>query len=127
MELERFEELVRRGLDLIPDQIAERISNIDIQVEEMPTQQQLSATGVPPGHTLLGLYVGVPLTHRTSGYNMAMPDRIFIFQRPLEAISRDEDDLVERVRDTVIHEVAHHFGISDERLDEIEAERHKKG
>ena len=127
MELEHFEELVRRGLDLIPEQIAERISNIDIQVEEMPTQQQLSATGVPQGHTLLGLYVGVPLTHRTSGYNMAMPDRIFIFQRPLEAISRDEDDLVERVRDTVIHEVAHHFGISDERLDEIEAERHKKG
>ena len=127
MELEHFEELVRRGLDLIPDQIAERISNIDIQVEDMPTQQQLSATGVPSGHTLLGLYVGVPLTHRTSGYNMAMPDRIFIFQRPLEAISRDEDDLVERVRDTVIHEVAHHFGISDERLDEIEAERHKKG
>ncbi len=125
MELEHFEELVRRGLDLIPNEIARHISNVDIEVQDAPTEQQLASTGVPRGHTLLGLYVGIPLTRRTSGYNMAMPDRIIIFQRPLEARSRDENDLVERVRDTVIHEVAHHFGISDERLDEIEAERRK--
>lgn len=123
MELEHFEELVRRGLELIPDEIAARMSNVDVVVEDMPTAQQLSALGVPDGHTLLGLYTGVPLTHRTSGYNMAMPDRITIFRRPLERISRSDSDLVERVRDTVIHEVAHHFGISDERLDQIEAER----
>ncbi len=126
MELERFEELVRMGLGLIPDEIAKQMSNVDIEVQDMPSQEQLASTGVPSGHTLLGLYVGIPLTRRTSGYNMAMPDRIIIFQRPLEARSRDDDDLVERVRDTVIHEVAHHFGISDERLDEIEAERHKE-
>ena len=126
MELERFEELVRRGLDLIPDEIRARMNNVDIEVQEMPGAQQLSAAGVPHGHTLLGLYVGIPLTRRTSGYNMVMPDRIIIFQRPLERISRNEDALVDRVRDTVIHEVAHHFGISDERLDEIEAERHKE-
>ena len=127
MELERFEELVRMGLDLIPDEIAKQMSNVDIEVQDMPSEQQLASAGVPRGHTLLGLYVGIPLTRRTSGYNMAMPDRIIIFQRPLEARSRDDKDLVERVRDTVIHEVAHHFGISDERLDEIEAERHKEG
>ena len=127
MELERFEELVRMGLDLIPDEIAKQMSNVDIEVQDIPSQQQLASAGVPKGHTLLGLYVGIPLTRRTSGYNMAMPDRIIIFQRPLEARSRDDDDLVERVRDTVIHEVAHHFGISDERLDEIEAERRKEG
>jgi len=126
MELERFEELVRRGLDLIPGEIAERMNNVDIEVQDMPSPQQLAAAGVPSGHTLLGLYVGIPLTRRSSGYNMAMPDRIIIFQRPLERISRNEDALVDRVRDTVIHEVAHHFGISDERLDEIEAERHKE-
>ncbi len=126
MELERFEELVRRGLDLIPDEIHARMDNVDIEVQDMPSPQQLAAAGVPRGHTLLGLYVGIPLTRRTSGYNMAMPDRIIIFQRPLERISRNEDALVDRVRDTVIHEVAHHFGISDERLDEIEAERHKE-
>ena len=126
MELERFEELVRRGLDLIPDEIHARMDNVDIEVQDMPSAQQLAAAGVPHGHTLLGLYVGIPLTRRTSGYNMAMPDRIIIFQRPLERISRNEEALVDRVRDTVIHEVAHHFGISDERLDEIEAERHKE-
>ncbi|MCI0855712.1 MAG: metallopeptidase family protein [Chloroflexi bacterium] len=126
MELERFEELVRRGLDLIPDEIHARMSNVDIEVQDLPSAQQLAAAGVPQGHTLLGLYVGIPLTRRTSGYNMVMPDRIIIFQRPLERISRNEAALVERVRDTVIHEVAHHFGISDERLDEIEAERHKE-
>ena len=123
MELEHFEELVRRGLDLIPEEIAVRMDNVDIEVQEMPTQQQLASAGVPRGHTLLGLDIGIPLTRRTRGYNMAMPDRIIIFKRPLEAISRNDDDLVDRVRDTVIHEVAHHFGISDERLDEIEAER----
>ena len=126
MELERFEELVRRGLDLIPDEIHARMSNVDIEVQDLPSAQQLAAAGVPHGHTLLGLYVGIPLTRRTSGYNMVMPDRIIIFQRPLERISRNEDALVDRVRDTVIHEVAHHFGISDERLDEIEAERHRQ-
>jgi len=126
VELERFEELVRRGLELIPEEIAERMSNVDIEVQDMPSAQQLAATGVPRSHTLLGLYVGIPLTRRTSGYNMAMPDRIIIFQGPLERISRDENDLVDRVRDTVIHEVAHHFGISDERLNEIEAERRKE-
>ena len=126
MELERFEELVRRGLDLIPDEIHARMSNVDIEVQDLPSAQQLAAAGVPQGHTLLGLYVGIPLTRRTSGYNMVMPDRIIIFQRPLERISRNEDSLVDRVRDTVIHEVAHHFGISDERLDEIDAERHKE-
>ena len=126
MELERFEELVRRGLDLIPDEIHARMSNVDIEVQDLPSPQQLAAAGVPQGHTLLGLYVGIPLTRRTSGYNMVMPDRIIIFQRPLERISRNEAALVERVRDTVIHEVAHHFGISDDRLDEIEAERHKE-
>lgn len=126
MELEHFEELVRRGLDLIPDEIHARMDNVDIEVQQMPSAQQLTSAGVPHGHTLLGLYVGIPLTRRTSGYNMAMPDRIIIFQGPLERISRDENALVERVRDTVIHEVAHHFGISDERLDEIEAERHKE-
>ncbi len=115
------------GLGLIPDEIAKQMSNVDIEVQDMPSQQQLASARVPRGHTLLGLYVGIPLTRRTSGYNMTMPDRIIIFQRPLEARSRDDDDLVKRVRDTVIHEVAHHFGISDERLDEIEAERHKEG
>jgi len=126
MEQERFEALVRRALTLLPDEIAQRIDNVDVEVHDLPSAEQLRSTGVPKGHTLLGLYVGVPLTRRTSGYNLAAPDRIIIFKRPLERMSRNEDDLVERVTATVIHEVAHHFGISDARLDEIEAERRKE-
>ncbi len=126
MEGERFEELVRQALEGLPEEIAQRMSNVDVEVQERPTPSQLGSTRVPAGHTLLGLYQGVPLTRRTSGYHMVPPDRIIIFQRPLERASRGDDDLVERVRATVIHEVAHHFGISDERLREIEAERQQR-
>ena len=126
MERESFEELVRQALATLPKEIAERMSNVDVEVQERPTERQLRSLGVPSGQTLLGLYQGIPLTRRTSGYNLVSPDRITIFQRPLELTSRGDDDLVARVRDTVIHEIAHHFGISDERLQEMERERKRK-
>ena len=126
MERERFEELVRQALDELPDEIAQRMSNVDVEVQEWPTSGQLRSTGVPAGRTLLGLYQGVPLTRRTSGYQMVPPDRIIIFQRPLEMVARSDEDLVRRVQATVIHEVAHHFGLSDKRLREIEAERRRR-
>ncbi len=126
VERETFEELVRQAVATLPEAIAERMSNVDVEVQERPTERQLRSLGVPSGQTLLGLYQGIPLTRRTSGYNLVSPDRIIIFQRPLELTSRGDDDLVGRVRDTVIHEIAHHFGISDERLQEMERERKRK-
>jgi len=123
MDQERFEELVREALKQLPEEIAQRMDNVDVEVQERPSSAQLASAGVPTGHTLLGLYQGIPLTRRNSGYNLVAPDRIIIFQRPLERLARDEDDLVQRVRDTVVHEIAHHFGISDRRLREIEAKR----
>ena len=126
MEREHFEGLVRRALDTLPDEIAQRVDNVDVEVQDWPTGTQLAAAGVPPGSTLLGLYQGIPLTKRTSGYNLVAPDRITIYQGPLERIARNDDDLVERVRDVVVHEVAHHFGISDARLSELEAERRSR-
>ena len=126
VERQRFEELVRQALDELPEEIAQRMSNVDVEVQESPTSDQLRSTGVPAGRTLLGLYQGIPLTRRTSGYQMVPPDRIIIFQRPLEMVARNDADLVQRVQATVIHEVAHHFGISDRRLREIEAERRGK-
>ena len=125
VERETFEELVRQAVATLPEEIAERMSNVDVEVQERPTEQQLRSLGVPSGQTLLGLYQGIPLTRRTSGYNLVPPDRIIIFQRPLELTSRGDDDLVGRVRDTVVHEIAHHFGISDERLQEMARERNK--
>ncbi len=126
MELERFEELVRQALVDLPHEIAERMANVDVEVYDWPTPAQLASVGVRSPQSLLGLYQGVPLTRRTSGYHLVPPDRIIIFQRPLELHSRNEDDLVARVRATVVHEVAHHFGISDARLHEIEAERRRQ-
>jgi predicted Zn-dependent protease with MMP-like domain len=123
VEREHFEELVRQALDTVPGEIAQRIDNVDVQVEDWPSSQQLTSARVPPGRTLLGLYQGIPLTKRNSGYNLVPPDRITIFQGPIERITQNEGELVDRVRAVVVHEVAHHFGISDARLSEIDAQR----
>jgi predicted Zn-dependent protease with MMP-like domain len=122
---ERFEELVQRAVEDLPPRIAARLSNIDIEVRDAPSAEELHAGRVPLGHTLLGLYRGVPQTRRGRGYHMALPDRIFIYQRPIERLCRSEEEVVERVRQVVIHEIAHHFGISDARLREIEAEHRR--
>lgn len=127
VDRERFEGLVRQALKELPEEIAQRMNNVDVEVQERPSRGQLASLGIRSGLTLLGLYQGIPLTRRTSGYQMVPPDRIIIFQRPLETISRGDGDLVERVRATVIHEVAHHFGMSDERLHEIETDRRRRG
>lgn len=126
VERERFEELVRQALDTLPEEIAQRIDNVDVEVEDWASPQTLTSARVGRGRTLLGLYQGVPLTKRNSGYNMVPPDRITIFQGPLERMAADDDDLVRRVRDVVVHEVAHHFGISDERLREIETAKRQR-
>ncbi len=99
------------------------MSNVAVLVKTWPTQDDLRRASVPPGHTLLGLYTGIPLTKRTSSYNLAPPDTIILFQGPLEAAAagRDMERLREQVLHTVIHEFAHHFGISDDRLRELGA------
>ncbi|HEY7293705.1 MAG TPA: metallopeptidase family protein, partial [Dehalococcoidia bacterium] len=107
----RFESLVRHAVRSIPPALAERLENVDIVVKTRPSAAQLAAGRVPAGHTLLGLYVGTDLRRRGGEYTFALPDRIFIFQEPLERLSRDEDELTARIRQTVLHEIAHHFGI----------------
>ncbi|OGO39737.1 MAG: hypothetical protein A2147_05595 [Chloroflexi bacterium RBG_16_57_8] len=123
MKREAFEELVDRALEGLPEEFAEQLDNVAVVVEDRPTRAQLSGSEVEHGHTLLGLYEGVPLTERGHDYGMVLPDKITIFQKPIEAACRTEDEIVEAVRDVVLHEIAHHFGMSDERLDEIEEER----
>ncbi len=107
--LERFEELVADALDEIPDDLWRMVDNVVVEVQE----------GSDGSH-LLGLYQGVPLTKRRSyGEGMVMPDRITIFRRPILAMCADDAEVVQQVRITVIHEVAHHFGIGDARLHEL--------
>ena len=117
----RFRAAAREALADLPPELAERMDNVDVIVRGRPTTAELRMAGVPRGGTLLGLYHGTPLTYRTAGYNMTLPDRIYLFRQPLEAMCRTDDDLVRQIRRTVIHEVAHHFGISDARLHELGA------
>ena len=116
MRRRQFEELVRRAVEEIPDEFLAIMQNVDVQVRRQPTKRQIRTARVDPGETLLGLYEGVPLTDR-DGYNMALPDVITIFQWPIEEMCSSEEEVVEQVRATVVHEVAHHFGITDVELE----------
>jgi len=104
----RFEEMVATALDGLPEELGRLMRNVAVTVEHGPG---------PPG--LLGLYQGVPLTSRTTQYAGVLPDRITIYRRAICAISRTEEEVADQVRRTVIHEVAHHFGIDDQRLHEL--------
>ena len=106
---EDFEVLVGEGLDTIPGELAELMDNVVVLVEDNP----------PAGRPLLGLYHGVPLTDRGHYYVGALPDRITIYRNPILRQCSTQEQVVDCVRTTVVHEVAHHFGISDERLDEL--------
>ena len=119
MRRRRFERLVAQALAEIPPPYSEWLENIDIVVEDRPSRHQLAESGMPPDGMLFGLYEGVPLTERSSDYGLVLPDKITIFQQPLEREFTRDDDLVEEVRVTVLHELAHHFGISDEELERL--------
>ncbi|WP_073480252.1 metallopeptidase family protein [Streptoalloteichus hindustanus] len=105
----RFEELVADALDLIPEELAAAMRNVVVLVEDRH----------PSDPDLLGLYEGIALTERDSQYGGVLPDRIFVFREPLLAMCEDEDEVVDEIAITVIHEVGHHFGIDDERLHEL--------
>ena len=106
-----FEELVGEALDSIPEEFTRIMDNVVVLVDDYP----------PDGRRILGLYEGVPLTERGQGYTFALPDKITIFQRPIEArCGQNGDRIAAEIARVVRHEIAHHFGISDERLDELE-------
>ena len=116
-----FEALVAEALDSLPPDIQQMLDNVEVVVESHASPTQLRRLGLGPGGTLFGLYEGVPLTRRTSGYNLVLPDKITIFRKPIEAYCRSDEQVRQVVRRTVLHELAHHFGISDERLRELGA------
>ena len=106
-----FEQAVQDALDSLPPELRDRLSNVEVVVEDEP----------PEGQRLLGLYQGIPLTRRGSNYSGALPDKITIYRGPLMRLYGDDSERLQReVRRVVLHEVAHHFGISDERLIEID-------
>ena len=119
MDSVKFEWLVARAIESLPREFRERLENIDVVVADEPTRTQLRVLEGKRGETLLGLYEGVPLTRRSHGYGFVTPDKVTIFQRPIEAICKNDNQIIAEVQRVVRHEIAHHFGISDDRLRQL--------
>ena len=115
MERLMFERLIRQALEELPDEIRLRMDNVDVVLEDLPTRDQLVGSGLDEDECLLGLYEGIPLPDRY-GYDLVLPDKITLFQRSIESICSSDQEVITEIRDTVVHEVAHHFGIGDEEL-----------
>ena len=114
-----FERLVARALDGIPEPFRSRLENVGVVVEDYPSRRILRDLGLPPGQTLLGLYDGIPLTARGESYNLVPPDRIIIFRLPILQMCNSPEEVVDQVRRTVLHEVAHFYGIGDAELNQM--------
>ena len=119
MDSDDFEELVGQALDSLPPQIEAGLDNLAIIIQDWPTRRQMDENGIRDRYGLLGLYEGIALTDRGEGYNMVAPDKITIFQKPLEALRLSPRETVEEIRKTVLHEVAHHLGFSEDDLHEL--------
>jgi len=124
MDRKRFEGLVAAAVAGLPRQFLDLLENVDVVVEDFPSRAQNSKT--TGRGTLLGLYEGVPLTGRGSGYSLVVPDKITIFQNAIESTFVSDTEIEREVRQVVLHEIAHHFGLDDSRLEQIESEKRVK-
>ena len=115
-----FRKLVDEALETIPRRFRDAMQNIAIVVDDEPSLDQLASVEIEPPDTLLGLYEGIPLPERQWAHGNTLPDKITLFQKPIEDSSDNEDDLVTCVGETLIHEVGHYFGLSEEEIEEIE-------
>ena len=113
---EEFEQLIMQALDDLPEFFKEKLQNVELVVADWPTKAEIQAVGLKPGQLLFGLYQGVPQTRRTSRYSMVLPDKITIYRMPIEQVCRTPERIIHQVQKTVKHELAHHFGIDDERF-----------
>ncbi|HTG33848.1 MAG TPA: metallopeptidase family protein [Thermoanaerobaculia bacterium] len=111
---EEFEALVEHALEGLPEEFAELLENVAVMVEDEPDPEDLQALGMEPDEELFGLYQGVPLSDRDSFYQAAMPDRVFIYRGPILRFCRDRRQVIREIRDTVVHELGHHFGMEEE-------------
>jgi predicted Zn-dependent protease with MMP-like domain len=120
MTRDRFRQLVREAIDTIPARFRRELRNIAIVVEDRPSPELLDEMEIEPPDTLFGLYQGTPLTERRWDHGNVLPDRIAIYQEPIEEVCDSEDDVVTEIGETLIHEVGHYFGLSEEELEDIE-------
>ncbi len=122
MTREAFEQLTEEAIAAIPEKFREKLNNVAIIIEPVPTQEQLKQSHVPPGASLFGLYEGIPQTKRWN-YGQVLPDKITIFQQPIEWFAKTEDDIRLLITDTVWHEIAHHFGMDEHEVRRAEKRR----
>ncbi|MEK9168239.1 MAG: metallopeptidase family protein [Patescibacteria group bacterium] len=120
-----FEKIVKEGIKAIPEKFLRKLDNVVIVIEAEPTPAQKKKLNIHPGWTLFGLYEGVPQLERGAGYSAVLPDKITIFQKPIEDEAADEKDIKEIVKNTVWHEIAHHFGMDESRVNQVETKRQK--
>jgi len=120
MTRKRFEVVVERALVRLPRAFKEKLANIIVVVEDWPDDETLEEMGVEPPDTLYGLYRGVDLTHRDSTYGNVLPDTVTIYQGPIEEDCESEEEMAEVIRDTVVHEIGHYFGLDDDTMHRIE-------
>lgn len=127
MDTNRFEQLVQQALERLPPEFKDKMSNVAIVVEPLPNAAQLKRLKLRSPLNLLGLYEGVPLTHRGQGYTLTLPDKITLFQKSIEArCGSREDIIIAEIEAVLKHEIAHHFGIGDKRLQSPEIEKRKR-
>ena len=117
--LTEFEEIVAQAVDDLPEWVRAHMDNVAITVASWPSPEQQKRLEGGESQLLLGLYEGVPLTRRGGGYHLVPPDRITLFQGPLEWIARDDRALVQLIRRTIVHELAHHFGFSEDHIRDL--------
>ena len=112
----KFEKLVAEAIDGLPEKFQRKMNNINIAVEYRPSKEILRKQGIKSPNTLLGLYQGIPLKKRGVYYSNVLPDMITIYQEPIEMLCRNENAVKERVKEVVMHELGHHFGMTEEEL-----------
>jgi predicted Zn-dependent protease with MMP-like domain len=126
MERQEFEALVFKAIEALPEEFKSKLENVDVMVEDWPSPQQISRLRLRNKAQLLGLYEGIPQTRRDSGYNLVLPDKITIFQRPVELECHSDKEIEAEIGRVVQHEIAHHFGIGDAALYKIERQKPNK-
>lgn len=115
---QEFRQLVSQAIASLPSLVMDRLTNVEVVVRDQPTHEELAVAGIDPTETLFGLYSGIPLTKRSSSYGMVLPDKITLYQRSIEEGCRTKQEIQEQIRTTLLHEIGHHFGLSEDELEE---------
>lgn len=115
---EEFHDMVDSAIETIPENFKEKLDNIIFIAEDFPSESDLSRLGMSDGRYLLGLYSGVPFTHRSTWYSGTVPDRIILFQKNIEPLCNTKEQLKEKIREVMVHEIAHYFGMDEDEIRE---------